>query len=357
MPQLQYIKLTQFKNYDFARFDFTQRVVGICGQNGKGKTNLLDAIYYTCFTKSYFGKTDAAHVQFGANGFRIESHFDEHEVVLIYRGASKKELLLDAVPIEKFSAHIGQYPAVMVAPDDVELITGGSEERRKFTDTLLSQLDAEYLQQLIRYNKILQQRNSLLKSFADGAAVNWPLLEVLNEQLAAPAQYIFQQRLHWLGLLLPAAAKHYQQIAAHTGETVLLQYESQLHTQSLSAWLQQYQQRDLALQRTGAGIHKDEVVLQLNKQPFKSTASQGQRKSLLFALKLAEYDLLAQCKGFAPLLLLDDVFEKLDAARMQQLLKLVCHSNGQVFITDTHQQRLADAFTEMNITGQMIVLP
>ncbi len=360
MLQINKITITQYKNYDFASFDFKERVIGICGLNGKGKTNLLDAIYYCCFTKSYFSKTDALSVQFDKDGFRLEAFFEndteEQKLVCIHRGAGKKELLLNEVPYEKMSQHIGKFPAVMVAPDDIELITGGSEERRRFIDTVISQMDAEYLQQLIQYNKVLQQRNSLLKRFAEQGKTDWPLLEVLDEQLIVPGNFIYTKRKNFTADLIPLVQKFYNQIAANA-EAVTLQYESQLNTGDFESVLNQYRQKDFMLQRSNGGVHKDDISMLLNDQSFKNTASQGQRKSLLFALKLAEFELLKTNKGFAPLLFLDDVFEKLDDNRMQQLLHWVCNENtGQVFITDTHKDRLEDAFKSLQVKYQVIEL-
>jgi DNA replication and repair protein RecF len=360
MLQVNKITTTQYKNYGFASFDFTERVVGICGLNGKGKTNLLDAIYYCCFTKSYFSKTDALNIQFDKDGFRIEAQFENIDIlqklVCIHRGAGKKELLLNDAPYEKMSQHIGKFPAVMVAPDDIELITGGSEERRRFIDTVISQMDAEYLLQLIQYNKILQQRNSLLKRFAEQGKTDWPLLEVLDEQLVKPGKYIHAKRKGFTQALIPLVQQFYHQIADND-ETVALQYESQLNAGDFESVLNQYRQKDFMLQRSNGGVHKDDIAIQLNGQVFKSTASQGQRKSLLFALKLAEFELLKNNKGFAPLLFLDDVFEKLDDKRMQQLLHWVCKLNtGQVFITDTHKERLEEAFDKLNVFYQIIEL-
>ena len=186
MLSLTKIDITQFKNYGFASFACSERIVGICGLNGRGKTNLLDAIYYCCFSKSYFSKTDGLAVQFNCDGFRLEAQFikknEPQKIVCINRAAAKKELLLNDVAYEKMSHHIGHFPAVMIAPDDIELITGGSEERRRFMDTVISQADSEYLQQLIQYNKILQQRNSALKSFAENGKTDMALLEVLDTQ-------------------------------------------------------------------------------------------------------------------------------------------------------------------------------
>lgn len=360
MLSLSHIHITQFKNYDFASFDFKERVIGICGLNGMGKTNLLDAIYYCCFTKSYFSGTESQNTRFNADGFRLEAGFEKQgqlqKLVCINRGNAKKELLLNEVPYEKMSRHIGQFPAVMIAPDDIELITGGSEERRRFMDTVISQLDAEYLQKLIQYNKVLQQRNSALKRFAELGNTDISLLEVLDDQLVQPGNYIFSSRKQFMQQLLPLVVQNCLQIAGKD-EKVSLQYESQLLRCSFEELLLQHRHKDLLLQRTNAGTHKDDISIQLNMQPFKSTASQGQRKSLLFALKLAEFDILKKDKGFAPLLFLDDVFEKLDDERMHQLLQRVCCDNdGQVFITDTHRERLEAAFTALQVPFQVISL-
>ena len=383
MFQIKKITITQFKNYSFSTFNFTERVIGICGLNGKGKTNLLDAVYYCCFSKSYFSKTDGLNMQFGSDGFRIEAKTtapsypspegkgnledlseDENKevrkknnkIVCIFRGIGKKEILLNEIAYTKLSEHIGKFPAVMIAPDDIELITGGSEERRRFIDTVLSQMDAAYLQQLITYNKVLLQRNSLLKRFAEQGKTDWPLLEVLDEQLIAPGNFIYAKRKQFSEQLMPLVQNFYHRLADN-GEEIALQYDSGLNEYSFHDLLNNCRQKDFMLQRSNAGIHKDEIQFQLNGQPFKTTASQGQRKSLLFALKLAEFELLKANKGFAPLLLLDDVFEKLDDNRMQQLLHWVCNENqGQVFITDTHKERLTEAFEKLNTAHQIIEL-
>lgn len=354
------IILTQFKNYSLSTFDFTERIVGICGLNGKGKTNLLDAAYYCCFTRSYFSKTDGQNIRFDDDGFRLEAFFEKQaeaqKITCINRLAGKKELSLNDIQYDKFSRHIGIFPAVMVAPDDIELLTGGSEERRRFMDTVLSQMDAEYLQQLIHYNKILQQRNSLLKRFAEQGKTDWPLLEVMDEQLMAPGNYIHKKRKLFSDELVPLVQKFYEQIADNN-EVITLQYDSRLNESSFYDLLNNFREKDFLLQRSNAGIHKDDLSMQLNGHAFKTTASQGQRKSLLFALKLAEFELLKANKGFAPLLLLDDVFEKLDDIRMHQLLRWVCNENeGQVFITDTHKERLAEAFEKLGTDYQIIEL-
>ncbi len=361
MLRFNSIKITQFKNYESASFSFGERIVGICGLNGRGKTNLLDAIYYLCFTKSYFSKTDALTAQFNSNGFRLETVLqsgtgNEYTLVCVYRGQGKKEISVNGVEYERFSQHIGNFPCVMIAPDDAELVTGSSAERRKYIDMILSQTDPAYLQHLITYNKVLLQRNSLLKRFAETGQTDWPLLEVMDDQLMQPGSYIYQQRSLLCAELLPLVQDLYSSIAG-SNEKVELRYESQLNDTGFNELLNNYRQKDFLLQRSNAGIHKDDIIVQLEGQEFKTTASQGQRKSLLFALKLAEFEFLKKNKGFAPVLLLDDIFEKLDEQRMKNLLQRVCVENdGQVFITDTHAQRLRAALEGLGAGYQLIDL-
>jgi len=358
--RLQNISLVQFKNYSQQSFAFRERIVGICGNNGVGKTNLLDAIYYLCFTKSYFSKSDQQHVQDGTSGFRAAGHFllkdQEQEVVCVVKEGMKKEFLLNGLAYEKFSTHIGKFPCVMIAPDDVQIITGGSEERRRFLDALISQLDPQYLQTLIEYNKILQQRNGFLKSLAEKKVNDLQLLDVYDEQLCGAGVLLFEKRSLFLKEILPMVIEYYATIAA-SDEPIELQYDSTLLHTGFPSLLKQYRDRDIMLQRTVAGIHRDDIVISLRNQSFKTMASQGQRKSLLFALKLAEYETLKKAKGFSPILLLDDVFEKLDAQRMQNLLHWVCVQNeGQIFITDTHKERISTHLGELSTHYQLIEL-
>ena len=359
MLALRKITITHFKNYDFSSFSFDGQVIAISGLNGKGKTNLLDAIYYSCFTKSYFSGTDLLNINFEQQGFRLEAFFDKEDqqqkTICIYRGAGKKEFSVNDIHYEKFSKHIGLLPVVMIAPDDIGLVTGASDGRRKFIDTLLSQLDPGYLQQLITYNKILLQRNSLLKK-NNNQLPSITVLEILDQQLIQPARIIHEKRSELLKKMIPLVQSFYKQISGNA-ETITLEYVSQLQDNNFESLLLQCRNMDLRLQRSTTGIHKDDIGLLLNGQAFRQVASQGQRKSLLFALKLAEFELLKSNKGFAPLLLLDDVFEKLDNERMQNLLQWVCkENNGQVFITDTHKQRLEDAFDLLKVPYQIISL-
>lgn len=357
---LRNISLVHFKNYLGASFDFNERVVGICGNNGEGKTNLLDAIYYLCFTKSHFSKNDGSNVAFGHEGFRLEGQFcregNEEKVVCILRENGRKEFSLDNDQYDKFSLHIGKFPCVMIAPDDVALITGASEERRKFLDTLLSQVDAEYLQKLISYTKVLLQRNSLLRSFSETGNIDFGLLDIIDQQLWMPGQWIHEKRKKFLEEFFPLVMEFYRNISG-LEEMMRLAYSSPLLEAPMQLLIAQSRDRDMLLQRTGFGIHKDDLELKMGNEHFKTTASQGQRKSLLFALKLAEFDILKKYKGFPPLLLLDDVFEKLDDIRMQNLLSWACRENeGQIFITDTHCERLNDALVKMNVPFEVKVV-
>ncbi len=360
MLQCENISLTHFRNYLSQSFSFTERIVGIFGSNGSGKTNLLDAIYYLCFTKSYFSKQEIQNVKQGETGFRIEGNFllnDENlHPVCILRETGRKEFLLNDIAYTKFSNHIGKLPCVMIAPDDVSLITEASEERRRFIDTILSQLHIAYLQNLINYNKILQQRNSLLKAAAERNYLDESLLDILDKQLCENGNYIFQKRKEFLKTFLSLVKEQYNSIAGKN-ESVDLIFDSQLLNESLEDLLKENRQRDLYLQRTGCGIHKDDIDIQMKNVPFKTIASQGERKSLLFALKLSEFAILKEQKEIAPILLLDDVFEKLDAERMQKLLHRVClDAETQIFITDTHEERLQSAFKNLNIAHQLIEL-
>ncbi len=360
MFHISHISLTQFRNYGSQTFSFPKRVIGLCGNNGIGKTNLLDAIYYLCFTRSYFSRTDAGSAQIGSQGFRLEGSWikqgHDHKTICILRENGKKELWIDQELCPKFSAHIGRFPVVFIAPDDIILITGGAEERRRFMDTLLSQLSPEYLKILIRYNKILQERNGFLRRAAESNQIDTGLLEILDMQLSETGKFIFSERRRFMEDFLPEVQHFYAAITS-SAEKPIVAYSSPLLEKSFTDLLLQNRSRDLSMQRTSSGIHRDDLELKLNDEPFRNIASQGQRKSLLFALKLAEFSVLKKAKGFPPLLLLDDIFEKLDELRMQNLLHWVCKENtGQVFLTDTHCSRIRDVMEKINVECQMIEL-
>jgi len=328
--------------------------------NGKGKTNLLDAIYQLCFTKSYFGKADSMVATFGKSGFSITGTFiknDQSQVIsLLLRESKKKELLVDKELISPFSLHIGKLPLVFIAPDDTDLITGSSEVRRKMIDTILSQINRDYLKNLINYNKILEERNSYLKRLSLGEPIDDTLMDAFDHQLVDFGVYIIETRLDFFSAFIPITLANYA-IISNELEKPSLRYVLSTEKESYLEKLKKNRQRDILLQRTTIGIHKDEMEILLNEIGFKLTASQGQRKSMLFALKLAEFTMLKSHFGFEPILLLDDVFEKLDHERLLQLLNWVCvKNNGQVILTDTHPERVKRLLDEINVPYQSIIL-
>ncbi|GAA4305645.1 DNA replication/repair protein RecF [Compostibacter hankyongensis] len=354
---LSRLSLTQFKNYGQRQYAFHRKITGITGPNGAGKTNLLDAIYYLSFTKSYFSGNDTQNIKYQTDGFRIQGVFSRQEtseeVSCVLKGG-KKTVALNEAPYTRFSEHVGSFPAVMIAPDDAVIIQGGSEERRRFLDSLLCQLHPDYLRHLIDYNKILQQRNSLLRACAEKQTAPGLLLDTLDEQLAAEGQPVFHFRASFLRDFSDQVQSCYDYLSG-SGETVSIGYESDLSQAGFPDLLRSNRQRDQLLLRTSAGIHRDDLRFRLNGHALKSSASQGQRKSFLFALKLAQYAALRIHKQLPPLLLLDDLFEKLDEQRMQRLISMVTGPEfGQVFITDTHAGRLEEAFKDHKDLFQQI---
>ena len=359
MFKINHINLTQFRNAHSAAFSFENRITAICGLNGTGKTNLLDAVYYLCFTKSYFNKTDSSAVEKGSNGFGLHGSFSLSSniipVSIILRESGKKELLVDQEPITPFSSHIGKFPVVFIAPDDVILITGASEERRKFIDTLLCQLDQDYLLQLIRYNKFLQDRNKYLKNVA-GSFVDNILLDSFDEQLVQSGIFLLKKRTAFLEGFIQSVVDSFAFISTEKENPLLLYMPSTSVAEYQSA-MQKARQKDILLQRTSVGVHRDDIDIVMNEMPFKQAASQGQKKSMLFALKLASFNALKLHFGYEPILLLDDIFEKLDQERLSRLLDWVCiQNNGQVILTDTHHERVNDALSDISLPFQLINL-
>ena len=341
------ISLTQFRNYGAASFSFPDKITCITGANGSGKTALLDAVYYLCYTKSYFTAQQQQVVQTGTDGFRIEGRFqnpDQAETITCKWRNGKKEVLANGAEYEKVTDHISKYAAVMIAPDDMELINDGSELRRKWLDSILGQTDKQYLYHLLQYVRVLQQRNSWLKMEAAQPSPDGHILDYYNQQLAQSGTYIYEQRNLFIQRFLPLLDDYYRRLSSGK-EKVAMQYSSDLHEQPLMNWLPQSLQNDLRLQRTTRGIHKDELRFLINDMPLKQYGSQGQKKSFLFALKLAQYAYLRQELRQSPILLLDDIFEKLDQQRMQALLRAIQEPIfGQVLLTDTHAERVIAAF-------------
>ena len=349
---LKQINLTQFKNYSRTEFNFNPQLNCLVGLNGAGKTNVLDAIYYLGFTKSYYNSIDHQHILQGAPFFSIDAQLTKNEItetirIVVQKGA-KKTLLINNNEVSRFADYIGEMPLVMIAPGDINLIYDGSEERRKFVDMILSQTDRIYLNELISYNRILDQRNKLLKDFFEQRYVDRELLETYNMQLSKSGSYIYDKRLLFLDSFTPVFVRYYQMISG-TYEQVDLSFESDLRKQQYSQLLEMNEQADFELQRTSRGIHRDDLIFSLNELPLKKFGSQGQQKSFIFALKLAQFDFLMAAKGEKPLLLIDDIFEKLDSPRLAKLLTLIAQGHfGQIFITDTQADRLHQVIEKLN---------
>jgi len=344
---LTQITLTQFRNYGFATFRFPEGITCITGPNGSGKTNLLDAVYYLCYTKSYFSAQQQHTVQTGTEGFRVEGSFgspDDAEVITCKWRGGKKEVTANGALYERVADHIGRYAAVMIAPDDMALINEGSEGRRKWLDSILSQTDRQYLESLLLYQRVLLQRNAWLKIQLTVPSPTRAELEYYNAQLAESGNYIHGQRSRFFRDFTPLLNDFYHKLSDGS-ELISISYESDLNRATLATLLLQSFEPDLRLQRTTKGIHRDELVFTISDMPLRQYGSQGQKKSFLFALKLAQYTYISNQLGKLPVLLLDDVFEKLDQRRMEALLTIIqSPAFGQVILTDTHAERVREAF-------------
>ncbi len=349
---LQNLRLYNFKNYVAAKFEYSKQINCFTGLNGSGKTNVLDAIYYLCFTKSYFQNQDAINILTDQNEMSINGMFYKNDnienIQLIIQKGSKKKLKVNNNEYPKLSAHIGEFPLVIIAPNDIYLIHEGSEERRKFIDSFISQFDKEYLYQLMQYNKALVQRNTLLKRFYDLQYFDDSLIASYNEKLISFGTFIFEKRKAFMLDFESFFLKYYNQISLQS-DAISLKYESQLLNENLSDLLIQNINNDKAAQRTTKGIHKDDLLFEINNFPLKRMGSQGQQKSFIIALKLAQYEYLFNKTGIKPLLLLDDIFEKLDNNRLAIILTMIAEDNfGQIFISDTDKKRLEAMFKNLS---------
>jgi DNA replication and repair protein RecF len=343
---LSHLKLSNFKNYDQQALEFSPRLNCLAGLNGAGKTNVLDAIYFLCLCKSHTSLNDRHLVRHGEAFFRLEGRFESAgeptKIAAKYPLGQRKEFERNGLAFERLSDYVGQFPVVMIAPDDVSLVQDGSEDRRRFLDTTLSQISPDYLQNLLIYNALLKQRNALLKHFAEQRRFDATLLESLDRQMPTPAQAIFEARKRFVEALQNPFQAHYAAISGQR-ETVAVTYESDLQNGLLRELLPAALDKDRMLQRSTVGPHRDDLILSMDDQLVKRFASQGQLKSFLLALRLAQYEVLRREKNVAPILLLDDIFDKLDAQRVHQLVGLLLAGNfGQVFITDTQRNRIEE---------------
>ncbi len=340
---LKKISLFNYKNFSEANFEFDNKINCFVGKNGIGKTNVLDAIFHLSYGKSYFNPLAVQNIKHGEEFFVIEGEFEKNErseiVICSLKKGQKKILKRNGKQYDKFSEHIGFIPLVIISPADRDLIVEGSETRRKFIDTVISQLDSTYLNQLIQYQKTLSQRNALLKYFALNQVFETDTLSIYNLQLDDLGKIIFEKRKEFLSDFVPIFNKHHQTITG-SAETVQLVYESQLFEKDLLQLLQESINKDRVLQYTSAGIHKDDLSFEIDHYPIKKFGSQGQQKSFLIALKLAQFEFVKKNSGENPILLFDDIFDKLDETRVGKIIEMVNNSDfGQLFISDTHPER------------------
>jgi DNA replication and repair protein RecF len=340
---LKKISLFNYKNFSEASFEFDSKINCFVGKNGIGKTNVLDAIYHLAYGKSYFNPLAVQNIKHNEEFFVIEGEFEKTErneqIVSSFKKGQKKILKRNGKPYEKFSDHIGFIPLVIISPADNDLIIEGSETRRKFIDSVISQLDSSYLQELIQYQKIISQRNALLKYFALNHVFETDTLSIYNEQLNDLGQNIFEKRKQFIDDFLPIFNKHHQAISG-SEEKVQLVYESHLFEGTTLQLLEQNLTKDRALQYTSVGIHKDDLAFQIDGFPIKKFGSQGQQKSFLIALKLAQFEFVKKQSGEKPILLFDDIFDKLDETRVSKIVAMVNQEEfGQLFISDTHPER------------------
>lgn len=340
---LKNIQVTQFKNFSSVQIDFSPEINCFLGNNGSGKTNLLDAIHYLCLTKSAFNAVDTQNIMHDSPFFAIKGGFKRGEKTLeikcLLEAGKKKQVINNGKPYDKMSEHIGLLPIVLIAPDDTQLIRGGSEERRKFFDSLLSQLDKDYLENLIRYHHFLKQRNALIKKFSELNRIDSVLMEPYNKELIELAQIIAQRRADFIYSYAPLLLQHYANISERK-EEVAITYESGCLESDFAEMFKSSLKKDVLLKRTTLGIHKDDFNFEIDGYPLKKFGSQGQQKSFLIALKLAQFHVFKEMKQTKPILLLDDIFDKLDDLRIKKMIQLVADKEfGQLFITDARPER------------------
>ncbi len=346
------INLLNFKNYTEASLEFDAGANIFTGLNGQGKTNLIDAVHYLSNCRSYFNPVDSQNIRHGEDFFVIEGHFENSggtdKIYCGVKRGNKKVFRRNKEEYDRLADHIGRYPAVVISPYDKDLISEGSEVRRKFMDSIISQYNRAYLDHLVDYNRVLKQRNMLLRYFWENRTFDADNLEIWSAELISLAEKLFAERQKFVALLRPVFQKHYSAISGQA-EQVEIQYRSDLEDDNFSTLLEQHTDKDRRTSYTNLGAHKDDLKFRIDGHPLKKFGSQGQQKTFLIALKLAQFDLIREITGKIPLLLLDDIFDKIDDVRVQHLMKLVGEGNfGQLFITDTNAERIASIFERIS---------
>jgi len=349
---LKELSLTNYKNFESLKFSFDTKIICFVGLNGVGKTNILDSIYHLSYTKSYFNPIPSQNIKHGETFFFISGrymiHDKEENILVSLKKGDKKIIKRNNKLYKKFSDHIGKIPLVLISPDDRNLIIEGSETRRKFIDGIISQTDKEYLNNLINYNKTLKQRNALLKMFYDNSESIRKTIDIYDRQLSSDAQKIYDKRREFLNEFIPIFKSRYKELS-NDKENVEIKHSSDISPdQNLYKLLKNSLEKDLRFQYTTKGIHKDDLNLSLDNFPIKKYGSQGQQKTFLIAMKLAQFDYLSKLDS-KPILLLDDIFDKLDDARVKQIINLVNQEKfNQIFISDTNKTRSENIIKKVN---------
>lgn len=346
---LERISILNYKNIEQAELSFSPKLNYFLGNNGMGKTNLLDAIYYLSFCKSHTNLVDSQNISHNADFALIQGLYSnagkQDEYLCSLKRRHKKVFKKNKKEYEKLSDHIGSIPLVLISPSDTELISGGSDERRRLMDVAISQFDKEYLHGLIKYNNALQQRNALLRA---ERIMDETLFDIWEEQMSKEGVNIFEKRKSYIERIIPAFQRFYDYIC-QSNENVSLVYKSQLNDDGFQTLLQSKRERDKILGYTSVGVHRDDMDMHLGDYPIKKVGSQGQNKTYGIALKFAQFDFLLHSGTSTPLLLLDDIFDKLDSSRVEQIIKLVSGKEfGQIFITDTNREHLSDMQEKIN---------
>ncbi len=357
---LKSLSLLNYKNFESINFDFDDKINCLVGNNGVGKTNILDAIYHLSFGKSYFNPITGQNIKHETDFFVIDGLYEkegrDEKVIVSAKRGQKKVIKRNGKTYDTFSEHIGFLPLVIVSPADRDLITEGSDTRRKFIDGVISQSDQNYLTTLLKYAKIVAQRNSLLKYFAVNNTFDPTTLEIYNQQLHEYGTVIYEKRKEFLETFIPIFIDRYEAITSGK-EKVALVYQSKLSETDLLTLLEQNLSKDRTLQYTSVGVHKDDLSFEIEGYPIKKFGSQGQQKSFLIALKLAQFDFIKRQTNVNPILLLDDIFDKLDSTRVEHIIKLVDDQNfGQLFISDTHAERTEEVVKKISQSYKIIKL-
>jgi DNA replication and repair protein RecF len=357
---LEELHIVQYKNYDDLALKLSPKINYFVGNNGEGKTNILDAVYYLAMTKSYFNSNDSQNIRHDDDFFVLQGLFrqpdSDEAIYCAFKKGQKKKIKRNDKEYLKIAEHIGLIPIVMVSPADGILISGASEERRRYMDSVISQFNRNYLYALINYNKALLQRNTWLKDASRYAKTDQTLFDALNNQLIKWGTIIYTERTRFILELEPIFNQYYELISGGK-EKVELSYRSQLQENDFNQLLTQTSEKDIRMQHTTVGTHRDDILLNLSEYPIKRIGSQGQQKSFLVALKFAQFDFFHRVHAKRPILLLDDIFDKLDFNRVKNIIHIVAENHfGQIFITDTDMQRAQEVLSELHLDSKIYTI-